>query len=392
MPAVGRITRATIFLVNIPLRMKVEHALASRHANTTGFLVLESSDGAAGIGEFLARDYVTGDTVDACVTALRDLGTRLTGIAATDPVSAIHDMWTAMPDRPGRIGALGAVDMALLDLCGKVSGRPAAELMNRTPRASVDSLAFSATYPLARGVKLAALHLFYRTWLRMAQVKVKGTGDLNTDRRYVRIIRGAFHYPVHVRVDLNGSLRPDAAEEYFARMLEPGCDVQWFEQPFPKNDFDNAARFQRQFEGDVVLCADESVCTIEDLERTIRAQAFRAVNIRIAKHGGLLRALEIHDRAAVAGLQTQLGCLVGESSVLAHAGLHLAALAGDFRFHEGCFGRYLIRWDVLRPSLRFGRHGRVRPASLPARGLVPRFDLDRLRRAATQIVPLGSSG
>jgi hypothetical protein len=30
MPAVGRITRATIFLVNIPLRMKVEHALASR--------------------------------------------------------------------------------------------------------------------------------------------------------------------------------------------------------------------------------------------------------------------------------------------------------------------------------------------------------------------------
>src|SRR3990172_6933828 len=314
MPAVGRITRATIFLVNIPLRMKVEHALASRHVNTTGFLVLESSDGAAGIGEFLARDYVTGDTVDDCVTALRDLGAHLTGIAIVDPLDVIRDLWMTTPDRPGRIGALGAVDLAFLDLCGKTSERSASSLLERTPRATADGVTFSATYPLAHGVKLAILHLFYRTWLKMAHLKMKGTGDVDADLRYVRVLRAAFPYPVSVRVDLNGSLRPDAAEEYFARMLEPACDVRWFEQPFPKDDFETAARFQQQFADHVVLCADESVCTIEDLERTIRAQAFRAVNIRIAKHGGLLRALEIHDRAAAAGLQTQLGCLVGESS------------------------------------------------------------------------------
>lgn len=342
--------------------MKVEHALASRHANTTGFLVLESPDGTAGIGEFLARDYVTGDTLDDCVAALRDLGAQLIGVAVADPVSAINDLWAMRADRHGRTGALGAVDMALLDLCGKTSGRPVASLLDRTLRASVDRLTFSATYPLARGLKLAALHLFYRTWLRMDQVKLKGTGDLNADRGYVHAIRQAFPYRLDVRVDLNGSLLPDAAEDYFACMLEPGCDVHWFEQPFPKGDFDNAAQFQRQFAEDVILCADESVCTTDDLERAIRTQAFRAVNIRIAKHGGLLRALEIHDRATTAGLQTQMGCLVGESSVLA----------------VGC--------DAPVTALR---QAWPRPARQPARPWAGApFRSCRAAPRATQIVPL----
>jgi len=391
MPAGARIARATVFLVNIPLRVAVEHALASRTANMTGFLVLESPDGTAGIGEFLARDYVTGDTLDDCVAVLRDLGARLTGLAVDDPVDAIRELWATTPERRGRLGALGAIDLALVDLCGKSTGRPVSALLDRAPRVSSDRVVFSAAYPLTHGVTLAALHLFYRTWLRMDQLKVKGTGDVHTDQRYVRLIRRAFPYPVDIRIDLNGSLRPEAADAYIAAMREPGCDVRWFEQPFPKDDFDSAARVQARCDGDVILCADESVCTIADLDQAVRAGAFRAVNIRIAKHGGLVRALEIHDRATAAGLQTQLGCLVGESSVLAYAGLHLATLAGRFRFHEGCFGRYLIRWDVVRPSLRFGRHGRVR-AVLPAGGLVPPFDLEGLRRAAAEIVPLGDGG
>ncbi len=213
-----RIARATVFLVNIPLRVTVEHALAFRTANTTGFLVQASADGTSGIGEFLAREYVTGETLEDCVAVLRQIGGRLAGAAVADPVGVIRGLWMETPPGPGRLGALGAADMALFDLCGKTSGRSVPSLLNRAPRASADDLTFSATYPLARGIKLAALHAVYRTWLRMDEVKVKGTGDLSTDRSYVAAIRRAFPYPINLRVDLNGSLCPEAAEEYFAAL------------------------------------------------------------------------------------------------------------------------------------------------------------------------------
>ena len=117
--------------------------------------------------------------------------------------------------------------------------------------------------------------------------------------------------------------------------------------------------------------------------------AFRAVNIRVAKNGGLLNALKLCEEAVKEGLGVQLGCLVGESSVLAYAGLHLAALCDRFRHYEGCFGTYLIKWDVIQPSLTFSRKGSVPFTRLPKAGLVPAFDVERLRRQAIQSGVLG---
>ena len=134
----------------------------------------------------------------------------------------------------------------------------------------------------------------------------------------------------------------------------------------------------------MVFCADESVCSMEDLERAINEGAFRAINIRIGKNGGLLNALKLYKKSLENGLETQLGCLVGESSVLAYAGLHFAAIADRLRYHEGCFGKILVKWDVVRPSLTFSREGRVSLSQLPNAGLVPMFNVDRLRQQAFQ--------
>ena len=80
-----------------------------------------------------------------------------------------------------------------------------------------------------------------------------------------------------------------------------------------------------------------------------------------------------------AGLTLQLGCQVGESSLLSAAHLRLAQAAQPVTYAEGCFGLFLLREDPATPLLQFGYGGR--PPQLPeSPGLGVTLDEDILRR------------
>lgn len=368
-----------LLFVPIPLRFSVEHALAARSENTTGLLVLTAQDGTQGVGEFLAREYVMGETRAEIAAQLKQLAQVVLRAPMDDPIQFLGKLWQ-QEHVPGQFGAIGALDLALLDLASKKRGVSLPTLLEPRFRARNHTPNFSAVYPFATGLKRAALNFIYRRVFSMQDVKMKGSGEIERDLNYVSKIRNAFSYPIRIRVDLNASLVPENAKIYFEQMLK--ANIHWFEQPFAKNDFDTSAHFQRLFENDAVLCADESVCTRADLEQIIASQAFRAVNLRIGKNGGLLKSLELYQRAMDAGLKVQLGALVGETSVLGYAGLHFAALTAPLEHYEGAFGKFLLKWDPVHPSLTFGRHGRVPFTRLPMVGLVPAFDLRRAQQKA----------
>src|SRR5713226_1432778 len=124
-----QITRSEIFLVRIPMRFVIKHALASRTANTSGFLVLYAADGSMGIGEFLCRDYVTGETSEDVTRYLKRLTPFIMNTPVEDPRVLIESLWQAEPTVPGQSGALCALDLALLDLWGKQHRKPVAEML-----------------------------------------------------------------------------------------------------------------------------------------------------------------------------------------------------------------------------------------------------------------------
>lgn len=367
------------FLVDIPLRFSVEHALAKRKANTSGFLIITSQDGRRGVGEFLCREYVMGENVEECVRYLNEkIKPRLIRARIDNPLDMIRDLWSDADNR-GKQTMLCAVDLALLDLWSKTNSKSIRSLFPSAESPTKNEIQYSAVYPFAKGFKFTLLDFFYRTVKRMQDIKVKGTGILSTDQEYLTKIKKTFSYPIKVRMDLNGSLAPDKADEYFTRMTELG--VHWYEQPFQKNDWQSASRFQKKYP-DIILCADESICTVAELEKAAHEGAFRAMNIRLGKNGGLFKSLEMHRRAIELGLKTQLGCLVGESSILSYAGLHFAAMAQPLEHSEGCFGTYLTKWDVIKPSLAFTRGGKVSLKRLPQYGIVPSFDVSTITRRA----------
>jgi muconate cycloisomerase len=178
---------------------------------------------------------------------------------------------------------------------------------------------------------------------------------------------------VTLRVDANGAW--SLAEAHDALALLENCGVCALEQPLSESHDDDLPYLAEQTRCDLVV--DESLLTLEDAQRLIAAGGVRVFNIRIAKNGGLLPALRIARLALTAGLDVQLGCLVGETSLLAAAGVAFLEACPKARFVEGAYAPYLLHQDITRHPVRFRRGGRMFPRSGP--GLDVNVDAARLQ-------------
>jgi muconate cycloisomerase len=104
---------------------------------------------------------------------------------------------------------------------------------------------------------------------------------------------------------------------------------------------------------------DESLITIDDAKRLIELGVADVFNIRISKCGGLLPALHIAALARRSSVRIQLGCMVGETSILSAAGIRFLEVCPGVEWAEGCFGSFLLRSDVVAKGVRFGYGGRI---------------------------------
>jgi muconate cycloisomerase len=108
----------------------------------------------------------------------------------------------------------------------------------------------------------------------------------------------------------------------------------------------------------VPILVDESLVTAADARWLLEQRGCHGFNLRLNKLGGLLPCLRLARAAAERGVWCQLGSHVGETSVLAAAGRHLALHLGSLRFVEGSFGSLLLSQDIASPSIKFGHGGR----------------------------------
>jgi muconate cycloisomerase len=128
------------------------------------------------------------------------------------------------------------------------------------------------------------------------------------------------------------------------------------------------------------VIADESLCTLSDAQELIKLKACRLFNLRLSKCGGLGNALKIKKMADKAGILCQLGCQVGETSILAAAGRHFALAANNLVYVEGSFAPLLLAQDTCRPPVTFGVAGRGKP--LPGPGLGIQVEEQYLKKLA----------
>jgi L-alanine-DL-glutamate epimerase-like enolase superfamily enzyme len=375
-----RIESFTVHAIDLPFRVKFEHAAASRRSSESLLVELRLDDGTTGWGESLPRVYVTGESRDgACELLAGSILPRLLG-RAFESFEEVVAFLTACDGRaPTEWGprdqpqsaAWCAVDLALLDAFGKHFGR--------TPFGQTSmpgDLRYSGVLSSGDGWKHRLQPLLYRL-LGFRALKIKA-GPETTVRDIVRVRRLA-GANTELRVDANMSWTFDQALRLMPEFARAG--VKSFEQPLAADDLAGAARLIR--ETGLEVMADESLHTGESLQRLIDAKACTAINARISKCGGLIATLARCREARSADLWVQLGCQVGESSLLSAAHLHLCAAFPKARHLEGCFGSFLLADDPAKPALRFGRGGR--PPHLPSSsGLGVEIDSECLARHRTK--------
>jgi L-alanine-DL-glutamate epimerase-like enolase superfamily enzyme len=385
-----RVRAVEIHRLAIPMRLAFEHAAATRSLADPLVVCLSGEApyaGHAGYGETLARPYVTGESAETVVQDIEQvLVPRLVEFRAESFAQAVEFSDSLPTQVDGRLihAARTAVELAVLDLAGRVFRRRVAEVagwLDLRGFASPGCLGAVRYSGVVVGRTRARL-----TWLLRAQrcyglrdfkIKVAVDGWQRRLEWAHSVLRDALRCGrATLRADANGGWSLSEARRALPAL--EACGVGALEQPLAPADDGQLAELARP-QG-CELIADESLVTLADAQRLIEQGAVRVFNVRLAKVGGLLPALRMAHLALSAGRDVQLGCLVGETSLLSAAGAAFLEVCPRVRFAEGAFGGWLLRDEVTREPVRFGYGGRL--ARRAGAGLGVGVDTAALRRLA----------
>jgi L-alanine-DL-glutamate epimerase-like enolase superfamily enzyme len=341
--------RLTHEVLRLPLRDPFRIARSDHDAGlAVTTVVVELRDdrfpGVVAIGEGYP-DRFYGETAETMAVVLPVL---VAAVGEVDPspaglVAAGERMRAAIAHHGG---AKCALDIALHDLVGKVTGRPVAELLGLPgPIPPTDfTLGLDEPAVVAERARRAG---------RFPALKIKcgGPSDLAT----LEAVRAVYDGPI--RVDANTGWQPDDAAGLLPKLERLG--VELIEQPFPAHRLDQLRWLQER--SNLPIVADESAVTIDDLDGLVGVVA--GVNVKLAKCGGIGPARAMLERARELGFRRFLGCME-ETSVAIAASAAVASLA-DWVDLDGSL---LLAADPF-DGLELDADCRWRPSGEPGLGL-----------------------
>lgn len=258
----------------------------------------------------------------------------------------IHDLLDRFP---GQSAAVAAVDAALHDWAGKRFGIPTCHWLGLAPAplplTSV-TIGLDAPDRMAERARAAA-------GFPILKLKLGGADDEEKLRR----VRAAIPEKT-LRVDANEAWDLDTALGMLPLLKK--CGVEFLEQPLPRDDLAGLRRLREQ--GVLPIVADESCVRPADVIRV--AGCVDAVNVKLAKCGGIRQALKMIHLARAHGLKVMLGCMV-ESSL----GIAAAAQLGPLADWLDLDGHLLLANDPFTGI--GGEGGRLRIGTSPGLGVSP---------------------
>jgi muconate cycloisomerase len=307
------------------------------------------------------------------------------------PFESLNEVWSFLAECDGKAphdwvpsatpqsAAWCAVDLALLDTFGRVFQEPVVVRTVAAHSGEASSLHYSAVVSAGNSWSFIRSLLNFRLY-GFRQVKLKaGIGERGRGGAIARRVLGK---KCALRMDANMAWTFEEALQAIGSLAQSG--IHWVEQPLASQNLEGAARLIQ--ETGVRIIADESFTDRASLEQLVAKEACSGVNVRISKCGGLVAAAARCREALQAGLLVQIGCQVGESSLLSAAQLRLIEATPEVKFLEGCYGRHLLQEDPARPVLQLGYGGRKpRLPSWPGLGVeIVEPELERwTRRRAT---------
>jgi L-alanine-DL-glutamate epimerase-like enolase superfamily enzyme len=201
--------------------------------------------------------------------------------------------------------ALAALDSALHDLAARTLGVPVYRLLGLARPEP------TSAYTLSIADRETTLHEAEKlSGFPILKMKVGGGEDLATVRAVAEASDAALW------VDANEAFSQEKASGVARELKETGA-VRLIEQPIPASAGPGALHEVTYTAAPVPVIADESAVNAWDVPRL--AGCISGVNVKLAKCGGMRRALEMIHVARAHGMLVMLGCMVETSLGIAAA-------------------------------------------------------------------------
>lgn len=224
---------------------------------------------------------------------------------------SIHDIISEWMDQyPNQSSLLQAMDLAWHDDQAKKTKQPLYQYLNLPkPEKKISSFTIGLDTKEVMLEKLKQADDY-----PILKIKVGGSEDLDI----LHTLWNHSHKPFYV--DANEGWTLQQALEYLPKL--EGMGAQLVEQPFARNDQRSYQELHRQNSTSLPIIIDEGVQGPEDVPQW--AGIADGINIKLAKCGGIHRAMQVIAEAKKHQLKIMLGCMI-ESSLGITAAAHLTS-------------------------------------------------------------------
>lgn len=276
------------------------------------FVRIETNQGIIGYGCAAPDEHVTGETPATILSAINEIAHP--NLIGSDPLRLAFLLERLKGNMREQPTALAAVDMALHDIIGKVSGMPLWKLLGGF-RDKIETSITIGILPEQETIERAK----ERVRQGFKSIKLKGGLEVESDIARVIKVREAVGKEIKLLFDANQGFT-------FAQSLRfdegtRAANLELLEQPTPKGHPDLLGRVTKHTQ--VPVMADESLMTLHDAFSLARDILADMINIKLMKVGGIVEARQIDAVARSAGQKAMVGCM-DEAALSIAAGLHFA--------------------------------------------------------------------
>lgn len=328
-----------VHVVNVwteDLGLKRPYTIAGETISSSenAFITLTLEDGTTGIGSASPSERVCGESMKACVAALRNAAELLRHADLRHFDALRTQIQEALARTPA---ARAAADIALFDTYCKALDVRIVDYLGMRCQALPTSVTIGIQ---DMGEVQADLHRFIARGFHC--IKVKIGNDLAHDIEVIKRIRGWGGDSLRIRVDANQGYNQEELLTFIAQTNE--ANVELIEQPFRAPALDAMRALDEEV---AVRCmADEDLLTYQDaLALSADPMPYGLWNIKLMKSGGITVGKQIADLGALHGVPVMWGCM-DESIVSISAALHAAYASRNTAFLD-LDGSFDLARDVV---------------------------------------------
>jgi len=378
-----KIDKIIVHLVTLPFSIQFSHALRKRSSVKNIIVEVVAEKGAIkGYGEGAPRSFVTGESQQSSAQSIRRFVKLDHFPWDLDDVSQIWDFIDSLKNEKSQNAATCALETALLDALGKNHKKNIIDYFSK--EFITDKIYYGAPLPIAGKQKIIEICQLIKK-MKIKRLKLKMGKDLFKNKELLEAVHLVFGEDYDLKIDINGvwNLPLALKHEYLIKKYR----VKVVEQPMAPDSSELADFAKLMQKTGAILMADESACSLSDVEKISRNGHYQMINVRLSKNGGFRNSLKIIDHLRRNGTSFQIGCHLGESGILSAAGRILCLLCNDAVYYDGSYDEFLLKENVTLENISFGLGGEANPLSGPGLGIeVSSQNLARLSEGSPTVI------